>query len=350
MELKLIPIDKPIELNFILGQSHRSPNRIRAVGHAAGAPARARALSKVPARVEALMKIFVPPIKCQGIKTKLVQWIVENVSLANSERWIEPFMGSGVVGFNLRPRQAIFSDINPHLINFYNALKSGEITPIKAKAFLLREGGLLEQKGQSHYYTIRERFNDKGNPLDFLFLNRAGFNGVIRFNRKGLFNVPFGHKPQRFSKSYITKIINQIDYVATAMHHYEWEFVCSDFRAVISQADSNDFIYCDPPYIGRHTDYFNAWAETDEQDLYALLSNIPAKFILSTWHSNQYRTNVALGKYADSHLILTREHFYHVGASEENRNSMLEAIVLNYTPTAYAPTEEREHQLVLLEK
>ncbi len=40
-------------------------------------------------------------------------------------------------------------------------------------------------------------------PLKFLFLNRADFNGMIRLNRKGEFNVPFCKKPERFSKSHI---------------------------------------------------------------------------------------------------------------------------------------------------
>ena len=291
------------------------------------------------------MRILVPPIKCQGIKTKLVQWIVEHVSLGDTKRWIEPFMGSGVVGFNLRPRKAIFSDINPHIINFYTALKTGKITTANARTFLEREGILLERHGESHYYAVRDRFNKSGDELDFLFLNRASFNGVIRFNRQGLFNVPFGHKPQRFSKAYITKIVNQIEYVSSAMRHYDWEFVCSDFRDVIRKARASDFIYCDPPYVGRHTDYFNSWSDRDEQDLYELLSRTRAKFILSTWHSNRYRVNPALEKYRDGFLVLTREHFYHVGASEENRNPMLEAIILNYTPV------QLEHsQLVLLER
>ena len=292
------------------------------------------------------MRIKVPPIKCQGIKTKLVQWIVENVSLADTKRWIEPFMGSGVVGFNLRPRRAVFSDINPHLINFYNALKTGHITAANARAFLDREGALLEQLGEDHYYAVRERFNSTGDPLDFLFLNRASFNGVIRFNRHGKYNVPFGHKPQRFSRAYITKIVNQIVHVSSVMRQLDWHFICSDFRQVIRGARTNDFIYCDPPYVGRHTDYYNSWSDQDEQNLYELLSATRAKFILSTWHSNRYRTNPALEKYAaNPFVVLTREHFYHVGASEDNRHPMLEAIILNYTPS-----RQNSGQLVLLEK
>jgi DNA adenine methylase len=295
------------------------------------------------------MTVKVPPIKCQGIKTKLAEWIKDHSTLENNGTWFEPFMGSGVVGFNVLPRRAVFVDINPHIVNFYNAIKDGKIKAEIAKEFLEHEGEILLRQGESYYYEVRERFNKDKSSLDFLFLNRACFNGVMRFNRKGFFNVPFGHKPKRFAKAYITKIANQIKYVTQATSQYDWQFVCSDFRPVISQAGQGDFIYCDPPYIGRHVDYFNSWSEKDEQELYDMLSATSAKFILSTWHSNRYRTNVAVEKYAYRFTILTHEHYYHVGASEKNRNPMLEAIVLNYNPLQ--PIEvEAVKQLALLEK
>ena len=278
------------------------------------------------------MKIAVPPLKCQGIKTKLVEWIADHVMLNESGKWIEPFMGSGVVGFNVRPQRAIFNDINPHIINLYNAIGRGEITAGVAKEFLSREGDILRERGESYYYEVRERFNQSAASLDFLFLNRSCFNGVIRFNKNGKFNVPYGHKPNRFAQSYVTKITNQVKHVSQATSLYGWQFICTDFRDVLVKATENDFLYCDPPYMGRHTDYFNAWSEKDEQDLYELLAVTKAKFILSTWHSNQYRTNQALEKYAQKFTVFTREHFYHVGASEQNRNPMLEAIAMNYDP------------------
>ena len=73
-------------------------------------------------------KIFVPPLKIQGIKTKLVPLIRENVILDKETIWYEPFMGSGVVGFNVEPERAVFADVNPHIINFYNRIKDGSIT------------------------------------------------------------------------------------------------------------------------------------------------------------------------------------------------------------------------------
>lgn len=85
-------------------------------------------------------KIFVPPLKIQGIKTKLVPLIRENVILDKETIWYEPFMGSGVVGFNIEPERAVFADANPHIINFYNRIKDGSITSGRVRAFLEAEG------------------------------------------------------------------------------------------------------------------------------------------------------------------------------------------------------------------
>ena len=172
-------------------------------------------------------KVFVPPIKIQGIKTKLVPLIRQNVILNDNSVWIEPFMGSGVVGFNIAPRKAVFADTNPHIIAFYNQIKQGIITPCSVRAFLEREGKLLEQGDGEYYYAVRERFNREHDPLDFLFLNRACFNGMIRFNKDYAFNVPYGHKPQRFAKAYVTKVVNQVANVAELMKRNSWFFYAS---------------------------------------------------------------------------------------------------------------------------
>jgi len=300
-----------------------------------------------------MSKIFVPPIKCQGIKTKLVPWILEIVRLTERQRWIEPFMGSGVVGFNCRPASAFFADKNPHLIRFYRAIQVGEITPTKARAFLEAEGERLRKDGQKYFKTVRMRFNETASPWDFLFLNRSCFNGLIRFNSRGGFNTPYNHKPERFDARYISKIANQIDYVQKAMSMKNWDFVCADFRDVIPRAQVGDVIYCDPPYLGRHVDYFDSWSEEDEHDMAALLAGTQARFLLSTWHSNQFRRNESLERHWGSFTMKTRQHFYHVGAKEENRNPMLEALVMNFEPLPAKNCAEHAtlvEQLALLEK
>jgi DNA adenine methylase len=297
------------------------------------------------------MKVRVPPIKSQGIKTKLVPWIKSIIPDDFDGVWVEPFMGTGVVGFNVAPQRALLCDANPHLIEFYIAVSEKRITPGIVRQYLTKEGSKLLEVGESHYYAIRDRFNEWHDPLDFLFLSRAGFNGMIRFNRKGEFNIPFCRKPNRFAQAYITKIVNQVASVSKLLVVKDFTFKCQGFEETIKAGTSSDIIYCDPPYIGRHADYYNGWDEEYEGRLFRALSNSNAKFILSTWHHNDYRKNEYIDLLWNRFSILTREHFYHVGASENNRNPMVEAVITNIDLSLYKYIEPHKPvQLQLLEE
>jgi len=292
------------------------------------------------------MPPVVPPIKCQGIKTKLVPAIRSVVGEKVTSRWIEPFCGSGVVAFNMRPECALLTDTNRHIIGFYQAIQSGAITPASVSCFLQEEGDTLREQGESHYYAIRERFNAEGSPLDFLFLNRACFNGVMRFNRKGGFNTPFCRKPQRFAQSYITKIVNQVKAVRQILLQSDWTFAVADFEETLGQATMGDLVYADPPYMGRHTDYYNGWTEENEQTLICLLKSLPCPFVLSTWQENEFRRNPAMDIHWNAEGLhrLSIEHFYHVGSSESLRHGMTEALITNAPCHAEYVKPEKPHQ------
>ncbi|MCD4650727.1 MAG: Dam family site-specific DNA-(adenine-N6)-methyltransferase [Candidatus Cloacimonetes bacterium] len=275
------------------------------------------------------MKVLVPPIKSQGIKTKLVDWISTNVETIEFDRWVEPFLGTGVVAFNVKHKKALLCDSNPHLIAFYKALQSKEITSYLVREFLTVEGEKLLKSNGDYYYEVRNRFNSERNPLDFLFLSRSCFNGMMRFNRKGGFNVPFCRKPQRFAKALVTKITNQVENIAQKISIGDYTFKNQDFMETMKELKSKDLVYSDPPYIGRHVDYFDSWSEEDELNLNCGLINSKAKFILSTWLSNKYRTNEYVFSVWKECFISTKEHFYHLGANEKNRNAIYEALLSN---------------------
>ena len=89
----------------------------------------------------------------------------------------------------LAPSRALLNDANPHLINFYWWVQKGLVTDIE----MANDRVLFDRH--------RDRFNellvsgDAGSreaAALFYYLNRTGFNGLCRFNRRGLFNVPFG--------------------------------------------------------------------------------------------------------------------------------------------------------------
>jgi DNA adenine methylase len=286
--------------------------------------------SKMPRLPFHIAHVGVPPIKCQGIKTKLVPFIFDHLiwDEGTEGRWIEPFLGSGVVVMNLAPQRALLADTNAHVIGFYRAIQRGEITQAVLRDYLESEGRKLEAGGADHYYKVRQRFNEQGSPFDFLFLNRSCFNGVMRFNLQGEFNVPFGHKPLRFTRAYVTKIVNQVGWVACQMQGKEWEFRVGRWDEVLQEAREPDFIYLDPPYIGRHTDYYNAWDEEQAERLARATCDLPCGFAASMWLENRHRKNSHVERCWAHVEMRVCSHFYHVGSTERLRNEMDEALLI----------------------
>lgn len=275
-------------------------------------------------------KVKVPPLKIQGIKTKLVPFIAYSIEWDGKGTYFEPFMGSGVVGFNLAPQNALFTDTNPHIIKFYKNIQNGNITSEIVREYLEIETEKLKMtppNKDSYYYEVRKRFNEKHCSLDFLFLQRSNFNGMMRFNSKGGYNVPFGRKPERFSKSLITKIVNQVAWVEEMLKNKNWDFKVMSFEEVIELMGPNDFMYLDPPYVNRYDGYYDSWGIEKANYLAEKVIESNAGYALSMWYKNKYRENDHLEQWS-SGVMLTTEHFYHVGAKSANRSSMIEALVV----------------------
>lgn len=116
--------------------------------------------------------------------------------------YFEPFLGGGALLFELQPKSAVVSDLNVELINTYKV--------IKTKYKLLKEYLLLMEYGHSENFYKKISSIDRNDSSDhrllsmegtdvlraarFIYLNKAGFNGLYRVNSKGLFNVPSGQK------------------------------------------------------------------------------------------------------------------------------------------------------------
>lgn len=274
-----------------------------------------------------ITKIHVPPIKCQGIKTKLISFIAKNISWKGDGKWIEPFLGSGVVAFNLQPERAVLSDTNKHIINFYQEIQSNQINKAVLRDALSEMGNKLFLKGEDYYYEVRESFNSNHDSISFLFLNRSCFNGLMRFNSKGKFNVPFCRKENRFSKSYITKIVNQVDSIYKIIEGRDWKFIALDYKDTLNLAEHKDFVYLDPPYVGRHTDYYNTWSQEDAIQLSIQATKLKCKYALSMWLENKYRKNEHIEQFWKGNDMKTFSHFYHIGSKEILRNKMTEALL-----------------------
>jgi DNA adenine methylase len=191
-----------------------------------------------------------PPLKWAGGKRWQVPHLRHLWAPHAHRRLVEPFCGGLAVTLGLSPKHALLSDINPHLVNFYRWLKCGLTT------------SLVMTNNERQYYAHRERFNEllvRGKATTqeaatlFYYLNRTGYNGLCRFNRKGGFNVPFGR---------YTRITYTRDFTPYREVFADWEFVNTDFEAVPLQPD--DFVYADPPYDVQFTSYAKegfAWEE-----------------------------------------------------------------------------------------
>lgn len=278
--------------------------------------------------------MLVTPIKIQGKKTKIIQDIIDHVELSEKDVWVEPFLGSGEVLFNINPKYAYVSDNNKYIIDFYNKIKNKELNSQMVRDFLEKHGAKLSEIGEEYYYEMRTTFNKNNDPLYFLFLNRSCFNGIIRFNSKNEFNVPFCRKPNRFSKSLITKIVNQVKMVEEILtfHGDDWTFVCSDWHETYNKFchQKNALFYFDPPYIKRYSDYYDKWTEEVNQEFFNILKNTQINFILSNWYENAYRQNENIINTFDPKTFQVHKinHFYHVGGKELNRNEIIECLII----------------------
>ena len=183
-------------------------------------------------------------------------------------RLVEPLCGGLAVTLGLLPARALLNDANPHLINFYVRLKRGLHVRLRM------------ENDPDLYAAHRERFNrliSRGDACGrkaaeiFYYLNRTGFNGLCRFNRSGLFNVPFGR---------YARINYRTDFLAYRKVFAGWEFTNVDLESVPLEPD--DFVYADPPYDVPFTQYSKGgFGWEDQVRLARLLARHAGPVVLS---------------------------------------------------------------------
>jgi DNA adenine methylase len=192
-----------------------------------------------------------PPLKWAGGKRWLAPRLRAMWQGHIHRRLVEPFVGGLAVALELRPRRALLNDLNPHLVNFYQCLQRGLVAQVEM------------QNVERVYYCQRERFNAlirRGEHQTqeaaslFYYLNRTGYNGLCRFNRRGEFNVPFGR---------YRRIRYNTDFRAYAPLLAPWRFQCVDFCQLALRPD--DWIYADPPYDVEFTSYSRHGFDWEDQ-------------------------------------------------------------------------------------
>lgn len=214
-------------------------------------------------------RILPPPLKWAGGKRWLLSTLAPLFQNYRDRRLVEPFAGGMAITLGLLPERALMNDVNPHLINFYYQIQQG---------LQIAESELANER--DFYFKQRDIFNsliesDRSNTPQaaalFYYLNRTGFNGLCRFNSRGLFNVPFGRY----------KTINYIrDFSEYTRRLIHWRFVCQDFERISIAPD--DFLYVDPPYDVEFTKYSKEdFTWKDQERLVEWLRSLTTPMVVS---------------------------------------------------------------------
>lgn len=209
-----------------------------------------------------------PIIKYPGGKSKEIQQLIKYMPKFEG-RYIEPFFGGGAMYFYLEPNKAIINDINERLMNFYRAVQTDYET---LKKELTQLGTIYSQNrvdydelkkrhpdekvvdaNEALYYRLRDMYNGVipstySEAALYYFINKTAYSGMIRFNSKGGYNVPYGRY-----KNFNTAIITEAHHKLLA----NTEILNGDYLNVFNTTKADDFVFLDPPYDCIFSNYGN---------------------------------------------------------------------------------------------
>jgi len=208
-----------------------------------------------------------PMIKYAGGKSREIE-VIKKFIPEYKGRYIEPFLGGGALYFYLEPEKSIINDVNSKLIEFYLGIRNEfpqikkELTSIENQYvsnrmdFEKRKGKAdikVEDANEKLYYQMRNFFNNNSKPdfhpaTIYFFINKTAYSGMIRYNREGKYNVPYGRY-----KNFNTELVSK--------SHSELlkrsEIYCEDYKKIFDMSDEDDFIFLDPPYDCVFSNYGN---------------------------------------------------------------------------------------------
>lgn len=297
------------------------------------------------------------PLNYIGGKYRLLKQILPHFP-KHIDTFIDLFAGGGNVGINVCAKNMVLNDSDNNLYNIYRIFQDESKKDIISKIEgIISEFSLSESSKYGYeYYSCSssqglQNYNKKGfNALKKAFnsypkrdeqyyillyvLIIYSFNNQLRFNNKGIFNLPVGKRD--FNSKMKMKLSLFIDRIKSD----NIIFTNYDFRCFPAEMiDEKSFVYVDPPYLITCATYNekNGWTETDEADLFAYLENLDSKgikFALSNVLSNKGRENVQLldwikkNKYKVIHLD------YSYGNSNYQTKDKIskpqEVLVINY--------------------
>jgi DNA adenine methylase len=274
-------------------------------------------------------KLPQPFLKWAGGKSQLLPQISKVFPRA-FKRYFEPFLGGGAVFFYLRPDKATISDANIEIFKACTVIRD------ELDALLEELQWYQEQRISRRFYERIRRLDPEKLPDDeraarFIFLNKTCYNGLYRVNKMGKFNVPFGKyskMPTLFDKDNLIEIKKLLQKVKIMFASYE---------TPLQRADSNDFIYLDPPYsVEPDTTGFTTYTkddfsvsdqrrlaskfkELDRRGCFVLLSNSDTKTVRELYSS-----------YSATTMQITAGRM--ISCIGSQRTGYRELLIMNYKP------------------
>ena len=182
-------------------------------------------------------------MKWVGGKGQLLEQIFEQLP-ERFRRYHEPFTGGGAVFFGLArsgklaKKRAYLSDVNPELVDTYQSIKIEVDDVIEALQ--------AHHYDSDYYYEVRAQdpwtLSRPERAARMIFLNRCGFNGLYRVNKKGQFNVPFGRyvNPLICDEANLRQVSNALKKAVIKNQGFE---------TIVERAQTGDLVYFDPPYV-----------------------------------------------------------------------------------------------------
>ncbi|HGY3698892.1 TPA: Dam family site-specific DNA-(adenine-N6)-methyltransferase [Citrobacter freundii] len=238
--------------------------------------------------------------------------------IPEGKRLVEPFVGGGSVFLNSEKHESfLLADVNADLINLYQMLEVDHVRVCSLAKILFERANSEEA-----YKDLRDEFNNQRmcapeRAAAFLFLNRHCFNGLIRYNRDGFFNVGWG--------KYEAPYFPEIEIKAFKLKSHKCVFMNADYRRTLALAGENDVVYCDPPYeplpgTAGFTNYAAGGFTWDDQIALAescvaahqrrakvLISNSTAPRVLDLYERNGFTIHHVSARRAISSKGSTRE-------------------------------------------
>lgn len=277
-------------------------------------------------------------LKYPGGKYALLDAIDGVLPRDTIDLYVEPFVGGASVALNIGrryPRMAL-NDANTDLINFWKQVANN---PQKVLHETLRLFDTLNEHDEKQLYLeVRDAFNQRQSPPHeqaamFYFLNKRGFNGLIRYNSKGEFNVPPGRYNTVPSLSYEqVEDVSSILSTNTSLHSSGWASFIDKVVTPAAKDGLSVLVYLDPPYIplSKTSSFTGYWRDFDLGEQTKLrrkldrLNEMGVKWILSNSKCDQTE-NIFKG-YTFVEVKAPRT----ISAKTSGRKAVYEYLITNY--------------------